>query len=265
MADPDWACIRAEPHDGETMQEVCTRLGLPYDRGCGYYQLIKSEKISAMKELASLRPASRRWIVGGAAVRRALGLPAGAITVKPGDVPAGIELFVQSTSANRKLASTGALLLRLPSNPTTRRAAGLFSPSAGGGGGGPAAAAAPASATSGRVNASCPPKGKPAKRARTVVVPTPTVSLIDWDRFTIALEDTVDGFSEGLDEDSLVVRNDGADWICDEAVAQVRQTVPGGDSSVSPHVAVFHFDNRIRAELTHLDSQAWQDQYANAV
>ena len=85
------------------MAAVAQRLGVSFSRGAGYYSLNKSEKVSATKDLVLERADS--WIVGAAAVRAALGLGAGDVTIKPTDVARGCTLFVQSTSTNRKLAS----------------------------------------------------------------------------------------------------------------------------------------------------------------
>lgn len=106
----DWTCLRAEPRDGETFQELCRRLKVVQEMGGTFYQLIRTEKISAAKELAMLR--GGKWTVGGNEVRAALGLGRGAISVRPGDIPADVELFVQSVSYNRKLSSRGAALIR---------------------------------------------------------------------------------------------------------------------------------------------------------
>lgn len=97
----DWTCLRADPLDGETFTELHSRLELPSHSIQNFYKVIKTEKISEKKELAML--AGGEWTVGFVEVRKALGLPMGAISVKPKELPPDVELFVQSTSMNRQL------------------------------------------------------------------------------------------------------------------------------------------------------------------
>lgn len=226
-----WTCLRAEPEDGETVQEVCARLKLPFSPGAGYYQLIKSEKISANKELAMLRVAANAWVVGGPATRKALKLKAGAITVKPADLPPGVELFVQSTSNNRKLTSKGTLLLRFPNDAVAATAAARATviPAPKG-----KMAAPKVSGSVGKARkldhdgnpvvkvrthkvkvASVGPRPvkRPRDTGRTSAV-DPDSSPLDWTPFTgqlVAIEE------EGLDEESLVKANPGDyEHCCDE-------------------------------------------------
>ena len=103
---------RVTPNEGETFKDVTERLSLRYYQGSGYYQLIKSENISANKDLV-LKKKDGTWLAGGTAVRSALGLNSGRITVKPADFSADCEMFIQSTSSNRKLPSGHDVLFRL--------------------------------------------------------------------------------------------------------------------------------------------------------
>ena len=198
----EWACVRAEPADGETVQALCARLQVTFAKGCGFYQLIKKESISAKKELALLRP-DGSWVVGGADVRAALGLAAGGIQVAPADLPAAAELFVQSTSPNRKLSGNGAVLLRLPRSAAADALAGQL---AGGGS-----------------HAAQPP---PAKRARAIPAATAPAAmprlagLVQWSQLDGELGD-LDG--ESIDEESLVTQAPGDQFHsmdCDEPVPE---------------------------------------------
>ena len=196
----EWACIRAEPTDGETIQALCERLQVTFAKGCGFYQLLKKESISAAKELALLRP-DGSWVVGGPDVRAALGLAAGAITLAPGDIPAGAELFVQSTSPNRKLSGGGAALLRLPRGATSDALARQLT-SRGNDGGDDVGN----------------PEALPAKRARTA---SPIASgLVQWSH----LDGDFNDFDfESIGEESLVTQAPASQFHpmdCDEPVPE---------------------------------------------
>lgn len=129
--------IRATPNDGETFKDVTKRLSLPYYTGSGYYQLIKSESISANKDLVLWMNNNKKnddddhdddddddgdsnkptWLAGGNTVRCELGLPTcKKINIKPSDLKnysgGNCELFVQSTSPNRKLSGDNDVLFR---------------------------------------------------------------------------------------------------------------------------------------------------------
>ncbi len=111
-----WDYVLGTPHEDETAQQVCERLAphRAFTKGCCYYQLLKKENISAAKQLALKRPSGGSWVMGGTEVRAELGLPAGAIKLAPGDLPGVAELYVQSTSSNRKLSADGGVLLLWP-------------------------------------------------------------------------------------------------------------------------------------------------------
>lgn len=82
----------------------------PYRLGEAYYQLSKTEKIQPQKSIAIFDKKTRAVYTGPEA-RRVLGLPNHEVKVKP-DYNPDLEIFVQSTSVNRKLiAGTNLLLL----------------------------------------------------------------------------------------------------------------------------------------------------------
>lgn len=79
----------------------------PYKLGEAYYQLMKREEIQPQKEIAIL---SNSKVYVGHEARELLGLPDHHVKVTPTDYP-GYEIFVQSTSVNRKLIEGTKLLI----------------------------------------------------------------------------------------------------------------------------------------------------------
>lgn len=91
------------------IREWVLECGHTYRTGCAFYQLSKSEKIQAQKQIAVLDKKTDR-IYTGPEARALLGLPAMEIRVKP-DHNDDFTIFVQSTSVNRKLIPHTRLLL----------------------------------------------------------------------------------------------------------------------------------------------------------
>ncbi|MFF3920588.1 VWA domain-containing protein [Streptomyces sp. NPDC001852] len=85
--------------------------GHTYRTGGAFYQLSKSEKIQAKKQIAVLEKKTDRVYTGPEA-RALLGLPDVEVRVKP-DHNDDFTIFVQSTSVNRKLVPNTRLLLML--------------------------------------------------------------------------------------------------------------------------------------------------------
>ncbi|NXY94648.1 VWA domain-containing protein [Streptomyces sp. BR123] len=83
--------------------------GHSYRTGCAFYQLSKSEKVQARKQIAVLEKRTDR-IYTGPQARALLGLPDTEVRVKP-DHNDDFTIFVQSTSVNRKLVPNTRLLL----------------------------------------------------------------------------------------------------------------------------------------------------------
>ncbi|MFF7357119.1 MULTISPECIES: vWA domain-containing protein [Streptomyces] len=83
--------------------------GHTYRTGGAFYQLSKSEKIQARKQIAVLDKKTDRVYTGPEA-RALLGLPDVEVRVKP-DHNDGFTIFVQSTSVNRKLVPNTRILL----------------------------------------------------------------------------------------------------------------------------------------------------------
>ncbi|MFD3993184.1 vWA domain-containing protein [Streptomyces sp. NPDC058548] len=83
--------------------------GHTYRTGGAFYQLSKSEKIQARKQIAVLEKKTDR-VYAGPEARSLLGLPDVEVRVKP-DHNDDFTIFVQSTSVNRKLVPNTRLLL----------------------------------------------------------------------------------------------------------------------------------------------------------
>ncbi|MFH8370492.1 vWA domain-containing protein [Streptomyces sp. NPDC018031] len=93
------------------IREWVVECGHTYRTGCAFYQLSKSEKIQARKQIAVLEKKTDRVYTGPEA-RTLLGLPDTEVRVKP-DHNDDFTIFVQSTSVNRKLVQNTRLLLML--------------------------------------------------------------------------------------------------------------------------------------------------------
>lgn len=93
------------------IREWVIECGHTYRTGGAFYQLSKSEKIQARKQIAVLEKKTDRVYTGPEA-RALLGLPDSEVRVKP-DHNDHFTIFVQSTSVNRKLVPNTRLLLML--------------------------------------------------------------------------------------------------------------------------------------------------------
>lgn len=84
-----------------------------YRPGSAFYQLMKDEKkVQLYKELLVMEK-NKRQIFGGPDARQVLGIPAGqTLKIKPGN-HGNFDIFVQSTSLNRKLPRGTKLLVRV--------------------------------------------------------------------------------------------------------------------------------------------------------
>jgi hypothetical protein len=82
-----------------------------YVRGSAYYQLTKNEIVQPNKKVLIMEK-GKRAIYGGVEAREMIGLPDGAkAKVTPGN-HANYDIFVQSTSSNRKLVRGTKLIVR---------------------------------------------------------------------------------------------------------------------------------------------------------
>jgi hypothetical protein len=99
-------------HQDAPIREYVYSRGLDYKIGKGFYQLTKREKIQPQKQIA-IREKATGKVYWGDAARDLLGLNTNLeVTVKP-DINPEYDVFVQSTSVNRKLIrDTDLLVLR---------------------------------------------------------------------------------------------------------------------------------------------------------
>lgn len=95
--------------DGDIRAFVEFETGEVYRKGSAYYELMKPEKIQPQKEILVRNRKSGR-VYTGADSRKLLGLPDHEVRVKPEDNPE-FQIFVQSTSVNRKLVVGTKLLV----------------------------------------------------------------------------------------------------------------------------------------------------------
>lgn len=93
------------------IRDWVTESGHTYRTGGAFYQLSKSEKVQARKQIAVLEKKTDR-IYTGPEARALLGLPDVEVRVRP-DHNDDFTIFVQSTSVNRKLVPNTRLLLML--------------------------------------------------------------------------------------------------------------------------------------------------------
>jgi hypothetical protein len=100
------------PHqDGIMIKDFCTEKFGKYAIGSAYYQLTKTEKVQQSKDLIILdRQTNKAY--GGPSARSLLGLPAtGEIRLAPGNF-GQYEVYVKSTSINRKLYDGNAVIYK---------------------------------------------------------------------------------------------------------------------------------------------------------
>lgn len=96
-------------HREGPIKEWVEECGYTYRVGSAYYQLMKTETIQAQKALAVVEKATGK-VYMGAEARGVVGLPDMTVRVKPEQNPQ-FDIFVQSTSVNRKLLPGTTLLL----------------------------------------------------------------------------------------------------------------------------------------------------------
>lgn len=96
-------------HREGPIKEWVEECGYPYRVGSAYYQLTKTETIQAQKDLAVVEKATGK-VYMGAQARGVVGLPDMTVRVAPQHNPQ-FDIFVQSTSVNRKLLPGTTLLL----------------------------------------------------------------------------------------------------------------------------------------------------------
>lgn len=90
-------------NDGVEIRDFVEAQGLIYVKGCAFYQLSKTESVQSYKQIA-IRDKMSGAVYAGVAARNLIGLPAqGDVKLAPGQ-HGQYEIYVQSTSFNRKLS-----------------------------------------------------------------------------------------------------------------------------------------------------------------
>lgn len=89
-------------NDGVQIRDFVEAQGITFTKGCAFYQLSKTESVQEYKQIA-IRDKMSGAVYSGFAARDLLGLPHyGEVKLAPGQ-HGQYEIFVQSTSVNRKL------------------------------------------------------------------------------------------------------------------------------------------------------------------
>jgi len=104
--------IFSAPHDTQIRDFVEAKTKRTYQKGQAFYQLLKSETIQSNKEILIFDKGTTA-IYGGREARDLIGLPLHQnARVHPGN-HANYEIFVQSTSVNRKLSKGNKVAIRM--------------------------------------------------------------------------------------------------------------------------------------------------------
>jgi hypothetical protein len=98
-------------NDGVEIRDFVEAQGLVYSKGCAFYQLVKTEKVQGYKQIA-IRVKATGEVYSGFAARQMLGLGNDDAKVAPdSDAYSKYEIYVQSTSFNRKLTQGTNLMV----------------------------------------------------------------------------------------------------------------------------------------------------------
>lgn len=103
--------VLAVPRECEIRELAESEINTVYKKGSGFYQLTKPEKIQAYKKILIMEK-NKQAVYGGDDARNILKLPNADVKVYPGN-HANFDIFVQSTSVNRKLVRGTKLLVLL--------------------------------------------------------------------------------------------------------------------------------------------------------
>lgn len=95
--------------DGKAIKDFVEAWKIPYRVGGAYYQLSKTEKIQASKNIL-VRQKFDGKVFSGPTARSILGLPSHEVKVAPASY-ADFDVFIQSTSVNRKLVKDTDLVV----------------------------------------------------------------------------------------------------------------------------------------------------------
>jgi hypothetical protein len=106
--------ILPEYHEKTTFQEHAQRHNVTYNKGTGFYALLKKEKVSKKKDVILYNKTNDTFDIGRQDVFTKLGLEQDQdlfITLK--DIPNNSTLYVQSTSVNRGIPPGTKMLLKV--------------------------------------------------------------------------------------------------------------------------------------------------------
>jgi hypothetical protein len=97
-------------NDGAQIRDFVNDQGVTFTKGCAFYELKKTETVQDYKQIA-VRDNTSGAVYSGYAARDLLGLPhTGDVKVAPG-AHGNYEIYVQSTSVNRKLTKGMGLMI----------------------------------------------------------------------------------------------------------------------------------------------------------
>jgi hypothetical protein len=99
LNDVSGRCVIMNVLRKERMDDLCRREAHVYVRGCGFYQLVKTELVQSYKKIIIMEK-GKTSVYYGPEARDLLGLPNSNTKVTPGD-HANFLIFVQSTADNR--------------------------------------------------------------------------------------------------------------------------------------------------------------------
>jgi hypothetical protein len=94
--------VVGKANSGVQIKDFVEAQGITFSKGCAFYQLSKTEEVQDYKQIA-IRDKQKGAVYSGFAARDMLGLPqSGTCKLAPGQ-HGQYEIFIQSTSVNRKL------------------------------------------------------------------------------------------------------------------------------------------------------------------
>jgi hypothetical protein len=97
-------------NDGAQIRDFVQDQGITFTKGCAFYELKKTETVQGYKQIA-IRDKTSGAVYSGFNARDLLGLPhTGDVKLAPGN-HANYEIYVQSTSINRKLTKGMGLMI----------------------------------------------------------------------------------------------------------------------------------------------------------
>jgi hypothetical protein len=107
--------VLPESNEKLTFEQHCARNGVTYNKGQGYYAVIRKEKVSTKKGVLLYDKANDVFVIGRNEVFEKLGLdPEQDHQIAPSMIPTNHILFVQSTSHNRGIPPGIKVLMKVP-------------------------------------------------------------------------------------------------------------------------------------------------------